>query len=110
MRYSTSYPQLMFPAFVGHLFPVRKGNLLVLCLSSHLPFSLFMRKTRTSQPAIRPFPSWYISAPVSETSRFSLEEKMPFLGIKDRLKYFLLNNPLPSLNSSLSRQNWRGFV
>ena len=43
---STPYPQLMFPAFVGHLFPVTKGKLAGALQVLNFPiFPFFMRGT-----------------------------------------------------------------
>lgn len=78
-KHSTPYPQLMFPAFVGHLFPVTKGKLAGALQVLNFPiFPFFIRGTLgppnpqadTSLPGNSVL--LYLSFP------FFLEEEMPF--------------------------------
>ena len=93
MRHSIPYPELMVPAFVGCLFPFRKGR--VACaLPKFSPFlsfffsfsflffflSFFFLMRETLGPP-NPQPDTFLastSVPLYLTFPFSLEEEMPF--------------------------------
>ena len=86
----------MFPAFVGHLFPVTKGKLAGALQVLNFPiFPFFMRGT-LGRP--NPQPDTFLPGNsvhlYLRVYNFSWKKKCPFFFFKDRLKS-LLSNPSP---------------